>query len=217
LGTSGGQCTFLDWFEARLPYEPTFFGLFPDGLHKHLLHACPGVGTQLRNGTCVPDLSYADDFALLATTPDILQCIIDAAAALCAETGMIISVAKTKVVFLLSSFLLAYQGPSSGCVMLCIWSVYNSLDTLALFWTASRALSVPLASFTGTFGVLGRNLGSNMGSCSAACQLACSCACIMHVCRPLRRMAVRFEASTASLLVTAGAVGLLWPRLMLKY
>jgi hypothetical protein len=80
------------------PLSPTLFGLFADGLHRCLLSQCPGVGPQLRNGTSVPDLGYADDFALLATTPDGLQRLIDAAAGFCAETGMVISVEKTKIV-----------------------------------------------------------------------------------------------------------------------
>lgn len=80
------------------PLSPTLFGLFADGLHRHLLQKCPGVGPQLRNGLYVPDLGYADDFALLATTPDGLQSLIDAAAEFCAQTGMIIGADKTKVV-----------------------------------------------------------------------------------------------------------------------
>ena len=46
----------------------------------------------------VPDLGYADDFALLATTLAGLQRLIDAAADFCADTGMIISTDETKVV-----------------------------------------------------------------------------------------------------------------------
>ena len=73
------------------------FGLFADGLHRHLLQRCLGVGPPLRNGTCVPDLGCADNFALLATTPADLQRLIDAAAEFCDQTGMVISVDKTKV------------------------------------------------------------------------------------------------------------------------
>ncbi len=62
------------------PLSPTLFGLFADGLHRHLLHRCPGAGPPLRTGACVPDLGYADDFTLLSTTPDGLQRLLDAAA-----------------------------------------------------------------------------------------------------------------------------------------
>ena len=46
------------------PLSPTLFGLFADGLHRHLRLRCPGVGPQLHCGTFVRDLGYADDFAL---------------------------------------------------------------------------------------------------------------------------------------------------------
>ena len=49
-------------------------------------------------GTRVRDLGYADDFALLATTPAGLQKLMDAAQEFCVQTGMVICPDKTKVV-----------------------------------------------------------------------------------------------------------------------
>ena len=80
------------------PLSPTLFGLFSDGLHRHLQLLCPTVGPQLGCGTRVRDLGYVDDFALLATTPAGLQCLIDAAASFCEQTGMQISADKTNIV-----------------------------------------------------------------------------------------------------------------------
>ena len=56
------------------------------------------IGPRLRNGLCVPDFGYADDFALLATTPADLQRLIDAAVEFCEQTKMVVSTDKTKVV-----------------------------------------------------------------------------------------------------------------------
>ena len=79
------------------PLSPILFGLFTDGLHRHLMHECADVGPQLRCGRYVPDLGYANDFSLLATTPLGLQRSIDAVFELCRFIGMIVSTSKTKV------------------------------------------------------------------------------------------------------------------------
>ena len=79
------------------PLSPTLFSLFSDGLHRHLLHECPDVGPRMNCGRHVPDLGYADDFALLATTPIDLQRSINAVYRLCQSISMIVSTNKTKV------------------------------------------------------------------------------------------------------------------------
>ena len=87
------------------PLSPTLFALFIDGLHKHLQATCQEAGLQLRNGTWVTDIGYADDSALLSASPAGLQRLIDAAAEFCAQTAMVISTAKTKVVVFSDAFL----------------------------------------------------------------------------------------------------------------
>ncbi len=86
------------------PLSPTLFGLFVDGLHRFLLQRCPADGPQLHGGQRVPDLGYADDFVLMATTPAGLQRLINASAEFCAAVGMVISAEKTRVVVFSDAF-----------------------------------------------------------------------------------------------------------------
>ena len=80
------------------PLSPTLFGLFADGLHRYINVHCPTEGPALDQDTRVPILGYADDFVLLADTPEGLQKLINAAATFCDMVGMIVCTVKTKVV-----------------------------------------------------------------------------------------------------------------------
>ena len=79
------------------PLSPTLFGLLLDGLHWALLAGAPGAAPQLACGRLVPDLGYADDFCLLATSAAGLQRLLDTAYGFLNSIGMELSVAKTKV------------------------------------------------------------------------------------------------------------------------
>ncbi|KAK9843527.1 hypothetical protein WJX81_007413 [Elliptochloris bilobata] len=79
------------------PLSPTLFGLLLDGLHWALLAGAPGAGPQLACGRSVPDLGYADDFCLLATSPAHLQRLLDVAHGFLTSVGMELSVNKTCV------------------------------------------------------------------------------------------------------------------------
>ena len=129
------------------PLSPTLFGLFADGLHRHLLQRCPGVGPQLRTGTCVPDLGYADDFALLATTPAHLQRLIDAAAEFCEQTGMVISVDKTKIVVFSSSLPGPFQWLCGGAPLHWV----RQFEYLGALFDGAQGINL-------TFGKLHRNM-----------------------------------------------------------
>lgn len=72
------------------------FGLFADGLHRFLAAQCPDIGPRLSDGCRVPDLGYADDFVLVAESPQALQALMNATVQFCAATGMLISIDKTK-------------------------------------------------------------------------------------------------------------------------
>ena len=129
------------------PLSPTLFGLFADGLHRHLLQRCPGVGPPLRNGTYVPDLGYADDFALLATTPADLQRLIDAAVEFCDQTGMVISVDKTKVVVFCSCVPGPFEWHCGGAPLHWV----QQFEYLGALFDGAHGINV-------TFGKLHRNM-----------------------------------------------------------
>lgn len=96
------------------PLSPTLFGLFIDGLHRHLQSICPDAGLQLRNGNWVTDIGYADDFALLSTSPGGLQQLIHAAEQFCALIAMAINTEKTKVMVFSDTYLGPLQWSSCG-------------------------------------------------------------------------------------------------------
>ncbi|KAK9839212.1 hypothetical protein WJX81_001712 [Elliptochloris bilobata] len=79
------------------PLSPTLFGLLLDSLHWALLAGPRGAGSQLACGRSVPDLGYADDFCLLATSPSHLQRLLDVAHGSLTSVGMELSVNKTCV------------------------------------------------------------------------------------------------------------------------
>ena len=96
-GRAGDRVLSHTGLRQGCPLSPTLFGLFADGLHRYLLAECPDEGHVLSDGRRVPDLAYADDFVLLADTPEGLQRLINATMAFCVATGMQICIQKTKV------------------------------------------------------------------------------------------------------------------------
>ena len=94
LGDTLPSCTGV---KQGCPLSPTLFGIFADGLHRHLVAVCPDAGFRVDDATSVLDLEYADDFDLLSESPAGLQRLIDEAHSFFVSLGMQISVAKTKV------------------------------------------------------------------------------------------------------------------------
>jgi hypothetical protein len=94
-GRSGQSVPSQTGLKQGCPLSPTLFGLFADGLHRFLAARCPDNGPVLSDGRRVPDLGYADDFVLMAESPQALQALIDATVQFCAATGMLISIDKT--------------------------------------------------------------------------------------------------------------------------
>jgi hypothetical protein len=79
------------------PLSPLLFGLYFDGLEKHL-DALDGDSPPQLADIVVKLLLYADDLALMSETPQGLQKQIDALSEFCAERQLVINVSKTKVV-----------------------------------------------------------------------------------------------------------------------
>ncbi len=96
-GRTGQSVASQTGLKQGCPLSPTLFGLFADGLHRFLAARCPDTGPVLSDGRRVPDLGYADDFVLLAESPEGLQALINATVEFCDATGLLISADKTKV------------------------------------------------------------------------------------------------------------------------
>jgi hypothetical protein len=79
------------------PLSPLLFGLYLDGVEKHLDALDGDTPPQLAN-IVVKLLLYADDLALMSETPQGLQKQIDARSEFCVERQLVINVSKTKVV-----------------------------------------------------------------------------------------------------------------------
>jgi hypothetical protein len=91
------------WFSCGIgvkqgcPPSPLFFGLYFDGLEKHL-NALDGDSPPQLTYIIVKLLLYANNLALMSETPQRLQKQIDALSEFCVERQLVINVSKTKVV-----------------------------------------------------------------------------------------------------------------------
>ena len=106
-GRSGKTVQSHTGVKQGCPLSPTLFGLYIDGMHRFLMSSGPIDVPILSTGVRVTDLAYADDVILMALSPQGLQRLIDIVCQFCAPMGMIVSVAKTKVMV----FNTAFPGP----------------------------------------------------------------------------------------------------------
>ena len=79
------------------PLSPTLFGLYVDGLEKHLLDTAD-IDAPTLMGVVVPLLLYADDLILMSETAAGLQKQLDALASFCSQRQLAVNLSKTKVV-----------------------------------------------------------------------------------------------------------------------
>ena len=106
-GRSGKTVQSYTGVKQGCPLSPTLFGLYIDGMHRFLMSCGPIDVPVLSTGVQVTDLAYADDVTLMALSPQGLQRLIDIVCQFCAPMGMVVSVAKTKVMV----FNTAFPGP----------------------------------------------------------------------------------------------------------
>ncbi len=81
------------------PLNPTLFGLYVDGLEKHLLETA-GIDAPELGGILAPLLLYVDDLILMSTSPEELQ-QLDALAnfeEFCEQRQLTVNLSKTKIV-----------------------------------------------------------------------------------------------------------------------
>ena len=79
------------------PLSPALFGLYVDGLEKHLLQTA-GIDAPELIGELVPFLLYADDLILMSTSREGLQQQINALADFCTGRQLEVNLSKTKIV-----------------------------------------------------------------------------------------------------------------------
>ena len=77
--------------------SPTLFGLYVDGLEKHLLETADIDAPTLR-AVLVSLLLYADDLMLMSTSAAGLQKQLDALVSFCDELQLTVNLSKTKIV-----------------------------------------------------------------------------------------------------------------------
>ena len=77
--------------------SPTLFGLYVDGLEKHLLETAD-IDAPTLMGVMVPLLLYADDLILIPESASGLQKQLDASASFYLQRQLTVSLSKTKVV-----------------------------------------------------------------------------------------------------------------------
>jgi Reverse transcriptase (RNA-dependent DNA polymerase) len=82
---------------CNCPLSPTLFGVLADGLPRYLQYRCPGIGIKLPDGTLIATLGYADDFTLVAATPEDLQSLMHATREWCIATNMKLNGSKTQI------------------------------------------------------------------------------------------------------------------------
>jgi hypothetical protein len=83
------------------PLSPTLFGLYLDDFQESLETAVGVEAAALptwESGARVPALFYADDQALVSTTPEGLQCQLDFLSTYSTRWGLTVNTAKTKIV-----------------------------------------------------------------------------------------------------------------------
>ena len=147
------------------PLSPTLFGLFIDGLHRHLLWHCPDEGPQLRCGRRVPDLAYANDFVLMVGTSAGLQRLLHTAVEFCQLVGMVISVQKSKVMVFTDRFPGPYEWLCGGSPLQWV----AQFEYLGVTLSAESGMGPTFGKLHETCGRHGPSCGDSLVSCIAVC------------------------------------------------
>ena len=113
-GKHGETFQSITGVKQGCPMSPTLFGLHMDDLHGYLMSVVVLDVPMLSSGAVMPNSDYADDTALMAARPLSLQHLTNTVSAFCILMGMIISVAKTKVLVFNSNYPGPYQWLCNG-------------------------------------------------------------------------------------------------------
>ena len=137
-GRSGKVVQSHTGVKQGCPLSLTLFGLYIDGMHRFLMSSGPVDVPVLSTGVQVTDLAYADDVTLMASSPQGLQQLIDIVCQFCAPMGMIVSVAKTKVMVFNTAFPGPYQWTCGGEQL----EIVNEYKYLGILFNAVHGMAV---------------------------------------------------------------------------
>jgi hypothetical protein len=125
------------------PLSPLLFGLYLDGLEKHL-DTLDGDSLPQLVDIVVKLLLYADDLALMSETTQGLQKQIDAMSEFCVEQQLVINVSKTKVVVFEKHYSAAPKFTYRGTTI----ERVQSFRYLGLELHSTRGMAVAIAKLT---------------------------------------------------------------------
>jgi hypothetical protein len=137
------------WFSCGIgvkqgcPLSPLLFGLYLDGLEKHL-DALDGDSPLQLADIVVKLLLYVDDLAMMSETPQGLQKQIDALSKLCVERQLVINVNKTKVVVFEKHRSVAPEFTYRGTTI----ERVQSFRYMGLEFHSTRGMAVAIAKLT---------------------------------------------------------------------
>ncbi len=120
------------------PLSPTLFGLYVDGLEKHLLET-NGTDAPELGGNLAPLLLYADDLILMSTSPEGLQRQLDSVNNASSQS---ISARQR-----LSSLKPESLTARNFAIMVQLWSVMMSTDTLVLCFMPQKTWHMALSTW----------------------------------------------------------------------
>ena len=119
-GRSGPVLPSRSGVRQGCPLSPTLFGLLADGLHRSLQATAAAHGVQLSSSLSVTDLGYADDFALVSSSPLGLQHLLYRAHSWTSAVGMELSPDKSVIMELTQQQLPAYSWRWGSTQLRCV-------------------------------------------------------------------------------------------------
>ena len=95
-GVAGSRFSSHVGVKQGCPLSPTLFGLFIDRLYFYVQSKAPDLGITLGSGRRIPMLLYADDFLLLAHSPEQMHTLLQLVTSFMHSSGMVANTSQGK-------------------------------------------------------------------------------------------------------------------------